>query len=313
MKPQTAFRLAMLANGYWPLLNNCKRSIGQKWQEKAPTEADILAWDRSALTSTGLMIDGDLGVIDVDVTEAALVRALAEAMDARWPALFRQGRVRHSGGVKEAWFARVDQPFRRFASRIWEDPTDITHCVECYGSLKTRQFGIDGPHSRGDWGCVLTTYQFTGGASPATVPRAALPVLPQAAFVAACNVFDEIAQGAGLMAVKTAPNGSADSTLAFDLTDEMIFENASGTYQLDELEAARAAARHQGRDFRVTSSFLGHGTNPTKCSVIYSHRYRCIGVHDFETGITHLPAARAPSALFRLLGHMRQGDRGHGF
>ena len=36
----------------------------------------MLAWDRSALTSTGLKIDGDLAVIDVDVKDAALVEHL---------------------------------------------------------------------------------------------------------------------------------------------------------------------------------------------------------------------------------------------
>ena len=63
--------------------------------------------------------------------------------------------VRHSGGVKEAWFARVDAPFQRIASRRWyvagcdpDDPAVPKHMVECFGSLGTRQFAIDGPHTR---------------------------------------------------------------------------------------------------------------------------------------------------------------------
>jgi hypothetical protein len=76
--------------------------------------------------------------------------------------------------------------------------------------------------------------------------------------------------------------------------DAMLFENESGTYRLDELDAVRLAARHEGRDFRVTSSFLGHGTNPKKCIVGYARRSRCVCIHNFETGQTHMPANHKP-------------------
>ncbi len=53
MQERTAFRLAMLANGYWPLLNDCKKAIEQGWPKRRPDEAEILSWDRSALTLDG--------------------------------------------------------------------------------------------------------------------------------------------------------------------------------------------------------------------------------------------------------------------
>ena len=186
MQPRTAFRLAMLANGYWPLLDDCKRAIEPGWPYKIVDAAEVLTWDRSALASTGLKIDGDLAIIDVDVSEAGFVAALADAMEARFPELFTRGLVRHAGGLKEAWIARVDEPFKRLSSRRWyrgndpDDPAVPKHMVECFGSLATRQFAIDGPHSRNNRGEVIAHYQFTDGASPATVPRAELPVLPQA-------------------------------------------------------------------------------------------------------------------------------------
>src|SRR5262249_33038782 len=105
MHARTAYRLAMLANGFQPLLNDCKRSIEKGWPRKIVDEAEVLAWDRSALTSTGLRLDGDLAVIDVDVSEAAMVEALAGALDSRFPELFVHGLVRHAGGAKEAWIA----------------------------------------------------------------------------------------------------------------------------------------------------------------------------------------------------------------
>ena len=127
MQARTAFRLAMLANGFQPLLNDCKRSIEPGWPTRVVDEAEVLTWDRSALTSTGLKIDGDLAVIDVDVSEADFVDALAGALDQRFPELFVHGLVRHAGGPKEAWIARVEEPFRRLASRRWyrgSDPDD---------------------------------------------------------------------------------------------------------------------------------------------------------------------------------------------
>src|SRR5262249_20849258 len=149
--------------------------------------------------------------------------------------------------------------------------------VECFGSRGTRQFGVDGPHTR-EHGVVIHAYSFAGGASPANTPRELLPVLPKAAFAAACNLFDEIAAAAGLVAVKveTTAQGNGAARVVYDLTDDMVFENESDTYSLDELADALAAAQHEGRDLRVASSFLGQGTNATKCIVGYAWRGRCI-------------------------------------
>ena len=295
MQARTAFRLAMLENGYWPLLNDCKRPIEKNWQKKRPDKAEVLSWDRSTFASTGMKIDGDLAVIDADIREPALIDALAAALDKRYPELFARGLVRHAGEVKEAWFVRTETPFRRIFSRKWcrGDPA-ITHRVECFGSRRTRQFGIDGPHTREN-GVAIRTYSFAGGASPANAPRELLPVLPKTAFAAACDLFDEIAAAAGLTIVK-AEQGNGATGVVYDLTDSMVFESDSDAYRLSELEDALCAAQHEGRELRVTSSFLGHGTNATKCIVGRTRRRRrpCIYIHDFETGLTHMPAVYKP-------------------
>ena len=57
------------------LLNDCKQPIETGWPKHRPDEAEVLSWDRSALISTGMKLDGDLAVFDIDVTEAALVEA----------------------------------------------------------------------------------------------------------------------------------------------------------------------------------------------------------------------------------------------
>jgi hypothetical protein len=294
MQARTVFCLAMLENGYWPLLNECKRPIEKNWHKKRPDRAEVLSWDRSVFASTGMKIDGDLAVIDADIREPALIDTLAKALDTRYPELFARGLVRHAGEVKEAWFARTETPFQRIYSRTWcrSDPK-ITNRVECFGSRRTRQFGVDGPHTREN-GAVIRAYSFAGGASPANTPRGLLPVLPKAAFAAACDLFDEIAAAAGLMVVK-AEHGNGAAGVVYDLTDDMAFESDSSTYRLGELEDALCAAQHEGRELRLTSSFLGHGTNATKCIVGRTRRRRpCIYVHDFETGLTHMPADRKP-------------------
>ena len=57
MQARTAFRLAMLDNGFQPLLNDCKRPIEKGWPKRIVDKAEVLSWDRSALASTGLKIE----------------------------------------------------------------------------------------------------------------------------------------------------------------------------------------------------------------------------------------------------------------
>ena len=135
MHPRTAFRLAMLANGYWPLLNDCKRVIEPGWPRRIVDAAEVLAWDRSALTSTGLKLDGDLAVIDVDVDEAGLVAALAGALDSAPPRCSRTAwsgtpaapgkpgsrasRSRSGGSPRGAGIAAAIQTIRRCLRISW--------------------------------------------------------------------------------------------------------------------------------------------------------------------------------------------------
>jgi hypothetical protein len=317
MRPRTAFRLAMLANGYQPLLNDCKKAIEKGWPNKIVDAAEILTWDRSALASTGLKIDSDLAVIDVDVSEADFVNALASALDQRFPELFAYGLVRHAGGAKEAWIARVDEPFRRLASRRWyrgsdpDDPAVPKHMVECFGSLATRQFAIDGPHGKNDRGEVTSHYQFTGGASPASVPRADLPVLPKAAYAEACNEFDVIAEAAGLTAVKDAGRGR-DGTMCFELDAHTEIETRDyGAMTVAELERLLRARANAPATLRCSGSFHDPTRVRTDSHLINWGRYG-LGIYDTMTETTWHRRERAPSTLFEFLGQLREGGQRDG-
>jgi hypothetical protein len=315
MHARTRFRLDMLRNGFQPLLNDCKRSIETGWATRIVEEAEVLSWDRSALTSTGLKLDSDLAVIDVDVVDAPLVDALASALDASFPELFRHGLVRHAGGPKEAWIARVDTPFLRLASRRWyrgsdpDDPAVPKHQVECFGSLGTRQFAIDGPHARNRHGSVISAYRFTSGASPATVPRASLPVLPKAAFGLACDLFDRIAAVAGLAAVARSSQSEA-RLQCFELDADTRIETRDwGTMTVAELERllrARGARANAPATMRCSGSFHDPTRVRTDSHLINWGRYG-LGIYDTMTETTWHRRERGASAqLFGFLGQLRE-------
>jgi hypothetical protein len=314
MQERTAFRLAMWENGYWPLLNDCKKAIETGWPTRRVDEAEVRSWDRSALTSTGLKLDGDLAVIDVDVGEAALVEALAGALDKNFPELFARGLVRHAGGAKEAWIARVDEPFRRLASRRWyrgadpDDPAVPKHMVECFGSLGTRQFAIDGPHARNQAGEVISTYRFAGGASPATTPRAWLPALPKAAYALACDLFDGIAAAAGLTAIKEARGGRGGATpRVFELDADIEIETRDhGVMTVAELEhfLRKRHARGGAATLRCSGRFHDRTRARTDSHLINWGRYG-LGIYDTMTETTWHRRERAPSARFEFLGQLQ--------
>jgi hypothetical protein len=311
MHARTRFRLDMLANGFQPLLNDCKRPIEKGWPRRTVDEAEVLSWDRSALISTGLKIDGDLAVIDVDVKDDGLVGTLAAALNERFPDLFLRGLVRHAGGPKEAWIARVDEPFRRLASRRWyhgndqDDPAEPKHMVECFGSIGTRQFAIDGPHDRDRRGGIVDAYQFAGGASPATTPRASLPVLPKAAYGLACDLFDEIAAAAGLTAVARHNQGEGVPR-CFELdADTKIETRGYGAMTVAELERLMRARDATTMTLRCSGSFHDRTRVRTDSHLIgWSGRYG-ISIYDTMTETTWHRREKAPTARFKFLVQLR--------
>jgi hypothetical protein len=219
--------------------------------------------------------------------------------------------VRHAGGPKEAWIARVDEPFRRLASRHWDcggdpdDPAVPKHQVACFGSLGTRQFAVDGPHARSRAGEIVDAYQFAGGASPATTLRASLPVLPKAAYALACDLFDGIAAVAGLTVVKRSGSDEAGSR-RFELEGNTEIETRDhGVMTVAELER-HMRARHDGAaTMRCSGSFHDPTRTRTDSHLINWGRHG-LGIWDAMTDTTWHRRERAPSARFEFLRQLQK-------
>jgi len=218
--------------------------------------------------------------------------------------------VRHAGGPKEAWIVRVVEPFGRLTSRRWyrggdlDDPAVPKHVVECFGSLKARQFAVDGPHARNGAGEVVDAYQFAGGASPATTPRTALPVLPKAAFAQACDLFDAIAAAAGLTAVKGSNKGEADLR-RFELdADTEIETQDHGVMTVAELERHMRGRRNGAATIRCSGSFHDQTRVRTDSHLVNWGRHG-LGIWDSMTGTTWHRRERAPSATFAFLEQLK--------
>jgi hypothetical protein len=226
--------------------------------------------------------------------------------------LFARGLVRHAGGPKEAWIARVDAPFRRLASRRWyrggdpDDPAVPKHMVECFGALGTRQFAIDGPHKRNTAGEVISVYGFAGGASPATTPRASLPVLPKAAYAAACDLFDTIAAATELTAIKETRNGRGKAMpRIFELDADTEIETRDyGAMTVAELEHLMRTRQAGASALRCSGSFHDRTRARTDSHLINWGRHG-LGIYDTMTETTWHRRERAPSARFEFLGQLQ--------
>lgn len=306
----TALRLKLFENGYVPIPNRDKVPAIKGWQDLVVDEGEILSWKGSRASrrlATGLRIEGGLCAIDVDTSNPVLAKQFREDLARIAPEVAAQGLERHGAPVKFALFVRREEAdiFYRRQSRRWVRPEDADkereeredHLVEIFGGGKRvgRQFGCFGPHSHDDQGNVLREYRWPGR-SPVDVPLSDLPILEKAQSFALIEAFDQRATPLGYVPVKTSQRGETVPKFLYDLTAEMRFDTNDGDVgvRLADLEDALFAASHHGIDLRVSSSFLGHGTNLTKCHVGWSNALKCITVHDYETAITHLPADRKP-------------------
>jgi hypothetical protein len=320
--PLTALRLRLLANGFTPLPNYDKVCLEWNWPRLVVDAAKIISWKGSRARkrlATGLRVENGLCVPDVDSTDPRLLEGFRADLADVNPAVSTQALERHGGaGGKfalfcrrpedaaiqgiislEDFYKRPTEAYYRIQSRKWVRPEDLDkateeraeHRLEVFAGAKGgRQFGAFGPHSHDAAGQVLREYRWLGR-SPADVPLKELPVLTKVEVFTLVDAFDDRAAALGYVPVPHTTQGETVPSFVYDLTYEMDFDGNS----LDELATLYYAARNSDKfSNRISSRFLGHGTNPNKCIVGWSGRHDCVCVHNFETGITHLPADHKP-------------------
>jgi hypothetical protein len=169
---------------------------------------------------------------------------------------------------------------------------------------------------------VISTYRFAGGASPATVPRASLPVLPKAAYAAACDLFDEIAAAAGFIAVKAARNSRGEAAFkCFELDDGTEIEthdwDVMTVAELEHLMRGRRAHANAASTLRCSGSFHDPTRARTDSHLIGWGRY---GLSIYDTaafprtrrlvGLCFARVATPPRGLARLGVKLRESGAG---
>ena len=129
--PQTELRMAMQRNGYAWVPNNGKRTRGRDWPQKAldrlnnPFFDSAKWWDEATIEpedggapfhienpSTGLLVEGDLIALDVDIDNEAAVTMLFNHARSIFGAEWADHvllRIRE-GEHKECWLFRVGAP-----------------------------------------------------------------------------------------------------------------------------------------------------------------------------------------------------------
>jgi hypothetical protein len=179
------------------------------------------------------------------------------------------------------------------------------------GSLGPGLLAVDGPQARNRHGEIIDTYQFAGGASPATTPRASLPVLPKAAYATACDLFDAIATAAGLTAIKeTRNNRGAATPRVFELDADTEIETQDyGAMTVAELECFMHA-RQVTATLRCSGSFHDRTRVRADSHLINWGRHG-LGIYDTTTETTWHRRERAPSARFEFLGQLQARNPFH--
>lgn len=290
----TDIRLRMASNGWVPLPNDTKLCLLRGWPSVEATPEAIEQWRRRerGWPDTGLRIDGDLCVFDLDINDP-IADGIADALEARFSWL-ADAMLRFGKGYKRAWFFRVDEPFIKMRTRSWLAPGTIAddgaHMVEVFGSGAARQFAVYGAHTRSDAGEALISYEWVGDREPLNTRPEELPTAPKSELFAAVDMVEELFAAAQWEFVKQSKKGEVESDQAFDLTDAMAFDCNDGVSRsLAELQAV--AGEH---GLRCSASWLEgeHAKRTDRCLVGVTHS-GTVFVHESASGVTHLPASAA--------------------
>lgn len=272
---QTAIRRKLLSNGYTPLANKDKMCILPGWPGLEVDEELIEEWSGALkYRATGVRLDNGLVMLDFDIDDEAAMDEIVLSIPDDLYAAFEACPVRRGKGAKEAWFARVERPFSRWASAAFirpgeeNDPEPALHRLEVFGGGSPRQAGAYGAHTIGATGAVEREYRWADGWGLCEVPLEKLPVVTERQVELLCRHVNEELTRLGWPRHLRSAGGKTDAYEVFDLTEDMIFVTADGALTFAELER-----EVQGGPVRCSASWLEGPTavNVTRCIASARH------------------------------------------
>ncbi|XAI95334.1 DNA primase/polymerase [Nostoc phage Nsp-JY18] len=272
---QTAIRRQLLSNGYTPLANKDKMCILPGWSTIEVDEEMIEGWsDALKYRATGVRLDNGLVMIDFDIDDAdAMLEIMQSIPDHLWEVL-QHCPVRRGKGAKEAWFARAERPFMRWASAGFIHPGHVEQAepplqrLEVFGGASARQAGVYGAHTIGADGSVKIEYTWLDERGLCEVPFEDLPLVTERQIEQLCRHVNEELARLGWKRFLRSEGGKTDVYEVFDLTEDMIFVTAEGAMTFAELTDAVSLG-----PVRCSASWLEGPTavNVTRCIASARH------------------------------------------
>lgn len=297
-------RLQLLDNGYTPIRNRDKRTFMKGWPHAVIDEGEIKRWTRrfSRDKGTGIRVDGELAVIDLDIDDE-IINRIADAIMAEVPILGDPNvplLVRRGKGLKEGWYVRTAEVFSRIHSRAWVRPGEDldaagAHRVEIFGGASPRQFGSFGPHTVGADGSVEISYRWADR-SPADTRKSELPELTKAQFFQIADIVERELAAAGWTPVAKSTKGENDVQRVYDLTDEMQFDVDTGDrLSLQQLRELAAAYDGRGETLRCSAGWLeGPNAKRTDRCIVSLAQNGGVAIWESASSVTHCEASLKP-------------------
>ena len=279
----------------WPVIpSDGKGGLEKKWPTMANDEDAIENWHRPKLgmrdyPGTSVRVEGDMLVLDIDVTDSAVMRILLDRLWARWPEWFDNALERNSGAVKIALFGRVSEPIAATRTHRYQG-----QCVEVHGGLTTRQMVIHGPHSsHAETG---REYAWVTEA-PWQVDLADLPVFPADQIGELVDLCDAVL---GEQLARDANSGPTEGPRTrYDLAPEDEFHTTDGDVWAiaDLAEDVLPGEERRGvlgtrEDWAGSSSKTRHSAH-----LDFSNRFM---VMDYQEDVIHRLKSEAPIELAAL-------------
>lgn len=180
----------LINNGYniVPIMRGEKRPFLDGWQNIKADASELRAWldDDKGKCGVGI-ITANTPAVDIDCLDddlaAEMLAWIADEYGVSEP-------LRYGKRPKALLLFRVDTPFRKLKSSVWEDPDfGNTHAVEILG--EGQQFVAFGVHKD-----TKKPYEWIGK-SPLEIPVDELPLLTHEMALAIIDKFDEMAANAG--------------------------------------------------------------------------------------------------------------------